>query len=116
MRRVGTTHLAMRLQPRHARSRRCQLKAGTEGRSNVRSLRLGPPAHSLGWTPIVTRQGRRCLHEPPPGRRRHAQEATPRHERLPNVPLFSLDAGRLVIARGGFLRCAPSAAGFGQLR
>lgn len=29
MRRVGTTHLAMRLQPRHARSRRCQLKAGT---------------------------------------------------------------------------------------
>lgn len=85
-------------------------------RSNVRSLRLGPPAHSLGWTPIVTRQGRRCLHEPPPARRRHAQEATPRHERLPNVPLFSLDAGRLVIARGGFLRCAPAAAGFGPLR
>jgi hypothetical protein len=46
----------------------------------------------------------------PACRRRCAQEATPRHERLPNVPLRSLDAGRLVIARGGFLRCASSAA------
>lgn len=35
-------------------------------RSNVRSLRLGPPAHSLGWTPIVTAIPRRCLPYTPP--------------------------------------------------
>ena len=70
------THLPMRLQPPHARSRRCQ-RAGTAGGRTGALRRLGPHAPSTGWTPFVTRQGRRCLHEPPPERRRPAQEATP---------------------------------------
>jgi hypothetical protein len=70
------THLPMRLQPQHARSRRCQ-RAGTAGGRTGALRRLGPHAPSTGWTPFVTRHWRRCLHEPPPERRRLAQEATP---------------------------------------
>ncbi|WP_369820606.1 IS66 family insertion sequence element accessory protein TnpB [Pelomonas sp. Root1217] len=89
-----------------------------------RSLRRRPRgrAHTRwAWRPIVSRrrpcslsrpgaQDRRCLHEPPPERRRHAQEATSSVGRLCNVPLRWLCAGRFAAIQGAFLRCAWSAA------
>lgn len=116
------THLVMRLQTQHARSRRCQLKAGTAG-GRPRALRW-PRGHThtrWAWRPIVSRrrpcslsrpeaQERRCLHATPTERRRVAQEATPAVGRLCNVPLRWLCAGRFAAIQGGFLRCAWSAA------
>ena len=71
----------MRLSPRHARSRRCQLKPrlravervlfGGWGRTHTRSA--GRPS-----SPVSIQ--RRCLHATPSERRRVAQEATPRGE------------------------------------
>jgi len=65
MRRVASTHLAMRLQPADARSRGCQhLPAARLTRCFTR---LGPPASSRGWTPLVLRPiQRRFLPAPPP--------------------------------------------------
>lgn len=57
------TRLAPRLWPPDARSRGCQ---HLEPRVTVGSPRLGPPAHSLGWTPIVPAIPRRCLPCTPP--------------------------------------------------
>ena len=67
-----------------------QLRAGGRvlfggwGRTHTRrAVRPSSPRHrprslSRPWAPE-----RRCLHEPPPGRRRPAQEANPRCEQLP---------------------------------
>lgn len=105
----------MRLELADARSRRCQHQPTPGGRPCALRWPRGHTHTRWAWRPSVSRhrpcslsrpeaQERRCLPATPTERRRIAQEATPRHERLPNVPLASLDAGRLVIARGGFLR------------
>ncbi|SEL93861.1 hypothetical protein SAMN05216359_1303 [Roseateles sp. YR242] len=93
MRGVAMTHLPMRLQPQHARSRRCQ-RAGTAGGRNrcssaARAARTfyGPDAlRHPSWAP------RPALHTA--CRRRCAQEATPRCEQRSPWPSFAsrLDA------------------------
>jgi len=49
----------------------------------------------------VTLHGRRCL-PLSTACRRSSEQATSRAALLPNVPLRSLDAGRIVISHGGF--------------
>lgn len=70
--------------------------------SGLLGLWLAERLHCAARNRLV---GRRCLHQPPPGRRRHAQEA---FGRLCNVPLRRLCAGRFVAIQGGFPRCAGS--------
>lgn len=60
-----STPLAMRLEPAEARSGRCQHLPSPGGRACA-LRRLGPHAHSAGWTATVSRHGRRCLHYTPP--------------------------------------------------
>jgi len=105
---VAMTHLPMRLEPPDARSRRCQ-HLPTPGGRTCALRRLGPHAHSAGWTPSVSRHGRRCLHEPPPERRRPAQEATPCAGQRSSCRC-ALRAGRSPSHRVASCACASSAA------
>lgn len=73
------------------------------------SPRLGPPAHSLGCTPIVPRNTAPLPALHTACRRRSAQEATPRGGQTCTVPALA-SSWTLATTQGGFLRVASSAA------